>query len=189
MSIAGYNPLSHGMGDGDYYASPFSQIWGWATWRRAITHFDFEMTHYPAFKAAGRLSETMTESRHIKHFEREFDLYAEAKINNWDHQWMFSMLDRRGRCLIPCVNLVKNIGFGPDSTFAANSASYHARRKTRPMHLPPKAPSTLTTTFRQNAELLDKTNGLSRLHMAFSKLAAPFAPAILKIIWMATRKS
>lgn len=187
MMIAGYNPLTRRIGDGDYYASACAQIWGWAIWRRAIAKFDFKMERYPAFRAAGRIAESMCEKHHQEHFIREFDMYAARRCNNWDHQWLFSVLDQRGICLIPCNNLVKNIGFGPDSTFAANSASYHAHRKTSPMPLPPQAPSSLEPNQRTDATILDVSNGLSRFHIFLTRLLAPVAPQIIKVLWWFSR--
>ena len=35
-----------------------------------------------------------------EHFIREFDMHAAGRCNNWDQQWMFSVLDQRGICLI-----------------------------------------------------------------------------------------
>ena len=188
MMIAGYNPLTRHIGDGDYFASSCAQIWGWATWRRAIAKFDFKMERYPRFRAAGRIAESMREKRHQEHFIREFDMYATGRCNNWDHQWFFSVLDQHGICLIPCGNLVKNIGFGPDSTFAANSASYHAHRKTAPMPLPPKAPSSLEPNQKTDAAILDKSNGLSRFHIFLTRLLAPIAPQIIKVMWWFSRR-
>ena len=187
MMIAGYNPLTHRIGNGDYYASSTVQIWGWATWRRAIAKFDFKMERYHAFRANGRIAESMKEKRHRKHFLSRFDAYANGDSSGWDYQWLFSVLDQRGICLIPCNNLVKNIGFGPDSTFAANSASYHAHRKTVPMPLPPKAPSSLEPNQRTDAAILDVSNGLSRFHIFLTRLLAPVAPQIIKVLWWFSR--
>lgn len=188
MMISGYNPLAHRIGDGDYYASSTVQIWGWATWRRAIAKFDFRMERYPAFRAAGRIAESLREKRHQEHFIREFDMYAAGRCNNWDQQWMFSVLDQRGICLIACNNLVKNIGFGPDSTFAANSASYHAHRRTSPTPLPPKAPSSLEPNQKTDASILNKSIGLSRFHIFLTRLLAPVAPQIIKVLWWFSRR-
>ena len=83
---------------------------------------------------------------------------------------------------------MKNIGFGPDSTFAANSASYHAHRKTNPMSLPPKAPSSLEPNQKTDATILDKSTGLSRLHIFITRLLAPVTPQIIKVLWWFSRR-
>jgi hypothetical protein len=35
---------------------------------------------------------------------------------SWDHQWQFKFFREQGLCVIPSVNLVSNIGFGPGAT-------------------------------------------------------------------------
>ena len=193
MMIAGYNPLTYRVGDGDYFASAVSQIWGWASWRRAIDMFDFEMKSYPEFKAKGRLKESLVSKLQRDHFEREFDIYHDMYQKgtpvNWDHQWMYSLLNNRGICLVPRDNLVRNIGFGPDSTFAANSASYHARRKTRPMPIPPRAPSRLAADVRIDRKILGRANGLTWTHQLLVRLGRPFAPQILRVLSWLYRRS
>ena len=84
------------------------------------------------------------------------------------------------------MNLVKNIGFGPDSTFAANSASYHARRKTGEL-TDFKPPSSLVPDTHIMDVILAKAYGVSRVRKVLSKLVAPFAGKILKAIWWETR--
>ncbi len=103
-------------------------------------------------------------------------------------QWLYTIIANEGICLNPCVNLVKNIGFGPDSTNAANSASYHARRKTGAIS-EFREPSTLTPNPMVLREILRKAYGLTLWRQTLSRLAAPFAGRILKIIWWATGKT
>lgn len=181
MMISGYNPLDRRVGDGDYYASAMAQIWGWATWRRAIAHFDFRLETYPAFRDADRLRETMSSRLQRNYFANEIGHYHDRRITaNWDLQWFYSCLNQRGACLIPCTNLVRNIGFGADSTFAANPFSYHARRKTAPMPLPPKAPSSLKPDMKADREILGRASGLTYAHQFLVRCAQPFAGVLLK---------
>ena len=44
-------------------------------------------------------------------------------MDTWDHGWLLTMLSNAGLSAVPRVNLIKNIGFGPDAThtvFAGN---------------------------------------------------------------------
>lgn len=50
MNITGYNPLTHGVGDGSYYPSRFFHCWGWATWRRVERLYDYELSSFPALR-------------------------------------------------------------------------------------------------------------------------------------------
>jgi hypothetical protein len=128
MHIAGYNPLEHGCGDGSYYFSPLMHCWGWATWRRVAAQYDFRMADFPRFKEQGLIRAVFRTRLQQRHFLRIFETYHRGAINNWDQQWLYMIVSRHGLCINPAVNLVRNIGFGVDSTFAANPWSYHGRR-------------------------------------------------------------
>ena len=58
MNITGYNPLTHGVGDGSYYPSRFFHCWGWATWRRVERLYEYDMASYPAFRDDGGTPKT-----------------------------------------------------------------------------------------------------------------------------------
>ena len=187
MNITGYNPLTHGVGDGSYYPSRFFHCWGWATWRRVAVQYDYAMADFPAFRDGGGMERAFPKRFQRDHFLEEFTRYHGHDCGNWDMQWFYLIVSRGGICLNPCVNLVKNIGFGPDSTFAANSASYHARRKTGEItDFTP--PSSLVPDPRAMDEILAKAYGVSRWRKTLTRLAAPFAGRILKIIWWLTGK-
>ncbi len=185
MNIAGYNPLTHGVGDGSYYPSRFFHCWGWATWRRVERLYEYDMASYPAFRDGEGMERAFPKRFQREHFLEEFSRYSTRDCGNWDMQWFYLIVSHDGICLNPCVNLVKNIGFGPDSTFAANSASYHARRKTGELtDFTP--PSSLVPDPHTMDVILAKAYGVSRIRKVLSKLAAPFAGKILKAIWWVT---
>lgn len=94
-----------------YYFSQVPATWGWATWRRAWKHMDYEMTGF---------------AEKIEHFPTVSEMWMhhwEAIINGggvrdaWDFQWYFSIYAQNGICIHPKVNLVRNTGFDtPDAT-------------------------------------------------------------------------
>lgn len=97
-----------------YYFSRYFHIWGWATWRRAWRHYDVGMRTWP-------------ESRDLIRglFEREeeadfwasiFDRVHAGQIDTWDYQWVYACWSQSGLAVTPDVNLVSNLGFGPDAT-------------------------------------------------------------------------
>ena len=188
MNITGYNPLTHGVGDGTYYPSRFFHCWGWATWRRVERLYETQILTFPEFRDSGAMRRLFPRRLHFEHFLREFDYCHRNPGKHWDMQWLYSIVANEGICINPCVNLVKNIGFGPDSTNAANSASYHARRKTSPI-LEFREPSSLTPNPKVLDEILCKAHGLTLWRKTLSRLAAPFAGTILKLLWGITGKS
>ena len=81
-----------------YYFSKYALTWGWATWRRAW-------------------------ARH----RADAELVAEP-ARTWDAQWQQSLDLHAALAIVPNVNLVTNVGFGPDAS--------HTRTRERYSYLP-----------------------------------------------------
>lgn len=101
-----------------YHFSKYNGCWGWASWRRAWRHYDYEMKTWPEFKQTGML-EMVCENPHEQQFwTRLFDFMYEnpGEIDTWDHQWKYACWSQNGLAIEPSVNLVANIGLGrPDA--------------------------------------------------------------------------
>ncbi|GAB2821422.1 hypothetical protein [Ferruginibacter profundus] len=113
MHIGGSNFIEPEMkvNNESYYFSIYPHIWGWASWRRAWSKYDFEMKKFEKFK---RLPEF------IKYYDQElFEKTKSHEIDTWDSQWAYTILMNKGVSVIPNYNLVKNLGFDE------NSGSHH----------------------------------------------------------------
>jgi len=121
-------------GDGSYYFSKFSHIWGWATWRRAWKYYDVSMTDYPKFKQEEKINAIWNKKYIRKYWTNIFDQVYENKIDTWDYQWAFSIWKMDGLCVIPNYNLISNIGFRDDATHT-KSASKLANQKIQSMDI------------------------------------------------------
>ncbi len=128
MHIAGYNPLDHGFGDGSYYFSPIMHCWGWATWKRVADQYDYRIKNFSQFEQDGLIRGIFRRRLQQRYWLRALRRYYRGLSSNWDHQWAYLVFSQHGLCVNPCINLVQNLGFGADSTFAANPWSYHGRR-------------------------------------------------------------
>ncbi|HRH58731.1 MAG TPA: hypothetical protein PLS10_13855 [Chitinophagales bacterium] len=94
-----------------YYFSQVPATWGWATWRRAWKHMNYDMTGF---------------DEKVKKFPAVAEMWQhhwEAIKNGggvrdaWDFQWYFSIYEQQGICIHPKVNLVQNTGFDtPNAT-------------------------------------------------------------------------
>jgi hypothetical protein len=95
MHISGNNfQYGRRRGTASYYFSRYTHTWGWASWRRAWQHYDF-------------------------------DLIPESDRSHvWDAQWLLSVEKQRGMAVLPNVNLVTNIGFGPAATHTKTIERY-----------------------------------------------------------------
>ncbi|MBN1445118.1 MAG: nucleotide-diphospho-sugar transferase [Candidatus Omnitrophica bacterium] len=118
MHISGNN-LQHGISrtPDSYYFSCYTHIWGWASWRRAWKCYDIDMNLWNKEKISLAVREIgggwkPFEEYWIRRFEEVFS----KKIDTWDYVWLFSCWMHGGLAVIPEVNIVENIGFGPDAT-------------------------------------------------------------------------
>jgi hypothetical protein len=117
MHISGDN-FQRGIvrGDGTYYFSRYSHVWGWATWRRAWLHYDVTMKALPSFVNAGGLRTIFPTHREQQYWLRCFRAATEGRIDTWDYQWAFAVWSQNGLSVLPNTNLVTNIGFGSTAT-------------------------------------------------------------------------
>ena len=109
MMISGNNFLrGRKRGNASYYFSRYPHIWGWATWRRAWQHFDYEA------------------------IPEEY-----RKHGIWDRQWLLAFERNRGLAVAPNVNLVRNVGCGTnDATHTSVMDERYANLSVRPMVFP-----------------------------------------------------
>jgi hypothetical protein len=98
-----------------YAFTSFAPVWGWATWRRAWSLYDYELESWPRVKATG-LADGMPVSRRFRRLlHRDWDR-VRAGPGTWDYQWQYSLFRHHGLSACPERNLVKNIGFRADAT-------------------------------------------------------------------------
>jgi len=98
-----------------YAFTAFSPVWGWATWRRAWEKYDFHMRTWPEFRRVGMMRGLPGSRAWHGLLRRDFD-QAHRGEGTWDHQWQYTVLSEHGLSVSPAVNLITNIGFGPDAT-------------------------------------------------------------------------
>ena len=116
MSIAGSNYQSgKRRGNGSYYFSRFPHIWGWASWRRAWKHYDVTMGSWQKLRVE-KWIESACPHRENYFWDKLFGQVYDGKIDTWDCQWLYACWRAEGLGIIPNVNLITNIGAGPDAT-------------------------------------------------------------------------
>jgi hypothetical protein len=69
-------------------------------------------------------------------FIKLFDSVYKNKINTWDYQWLFAMLNNNLLQITPKVNLVSNIGFGYGATNTHSKIHWGANRVTSRINFP-----------------------------------------------------
>ncbi|SKC19001.1 hypothetical protein [Dyadobacter psychrophilus] len=96
----------------DHFFSPIGHIWGWATWKRAWSKYDFWMEQFPEMRSQKRI-QMLFDDADIASFwnSRLEEVYDEHSKKSWDYQWQYTLFMNYGLAAIPNVNLVSNIGF------------------------------------------------------------------------------
>ena len=110
-------------GDGSYYYSKYSHIWGWATWKSTWALYDFEMKEWQNFKSNLLLSSCNNNMIEFNYWKEIFEMVYLRKINTWDYQLLFSMWFNNLITICPNVNLISNIGFGESATHTTDRNS------------------------------------------------------------------
>ena len=99
-----------------YYFSRYPHCWGWATWRRAWRTYDHAMKAWPEAKQSGWLGRVFEDRSEASYWERIFDDVQAGLIDSWAYRWTFACWQNEMLTVLPAVNLVANIGFGPEAT-------------------------------------------------------------------------
>jgi hypothetical protein len=103
-------------GEASYRFTRYHHSWGWGTWKRAWQCFDREeklLYEIPGIKKENWMKLSRTE---WAYWERCFQRTYARKLDAWDYRWTLSLWKNHMSCIIPKVNLVRNIGFGEKAT-------------------------------------------------------------------------
>ena len=115
--ISGFNQGFPRNSNSSYFFSAYTLTWGWATWRRVWKQVDLDMSWWEPVAGRNMLCSMFPRSAEWKYWYRLFQrIHNGDKKNAWDYQLIVSCFRHSQHCVIPGINLVSNIGFGPDAT-------------------------------------------------------------------------
>jgi hypothetical protein len=144
-----YDDSKNWTSEGSYRLTRYHHSWGWGTWKRAWKCFDREeklLSEIPKIKKENWMK---LSRREWAYWERCFQRTYARKLDAWDYRWTLSLWNHHMVCIIPRVNLVRNIGFDSQATHTverefANLEMHHVQSMTFPLHMPQeKAPNKL----------------------------------------------
>ncbi len=143
MQIAGTNLLRGAYRpQASYFFTGYMHIWGWATWRRAWQHYDVTMSQWADTQVRERVLSQFDDPRERQYRRDIWTRVYEGQIDTWDYQWSFICRARDGLSVMPCHNLISNIGFGPEATHTLVKNRV-AALPTQPMAFPLQHPATV----------------------------------------------
>lgn len=113
-------------GPASYYFSRYSNVWGWASWRRVWKDYDRDLKRYDEKEVPALLEKIFTDDLLIKDWTTNFIQLKSGQTDTWDHQLNFLTFFENALCITPNVNLISNIGFGPAATHTMKTDNHHA---------------------------------------------------------------
>jgi hypothetical protein len=121
--ISGSNLIAgHFVARESYFFSRYTQIWGWASWRRAWKNYDVRMADWPAWRDGNGLNRLANTGRLFEIYWRHtLDACHAGKRDTWDYQWTFANWRVGALAILPAVNQTRNVGFGADATHTTAS--------------------------------------------------------------------
>ena len=94
-----------------HWLSRYAVVWGWATWADRWRFYDRTLPNFDAEFSRARRAGSIRAWEEV--FWRSSIEQARQGIQDtWDWPWYFTLFKHDGRCVVPTVNLVSNIGHG-----------------------------------------------------------------------------
>ncbi len=135
-----------------YYFSRYNHCWGWASWRRAWQHFDFQMKLWTEVKENKLLENILDTSQEVDMWTDTLDSTYCGHLDSWATKWTLACWLQSGLCILPNVNLISNIGFGTDSThFTSDQLSPYENIPTETIDFPLKHPPFVFQNFQADS--------------------------------------
>lgn len=99
-----------------YYFSKYPHCWGWATWRRSWEKNNLRINFWPKYKKSKSWINFHKTDLEKKYWRKIFDKTHSNFYDSWAYPWTLSVWKNNGLTIIPSKNLIKNVGFGKNST-------------------------------------------------------------------------
>ena len=134
-----------------YYFSHYNDVWGWASWARGWKNYDSGMRLWPIIREQGYLKGLLPRSQSVKHWTNIFQDVYDDKIDTWAWRWKFACWVNNMLAVVPQVNLVSNIGFGPQATHTLDPSHKEVERRRECMRFPLVDPDFVVTNWSADA--------------------------------------
>lgn len=159
-----------------YYFSLFPRIWGWATWKRAWSHFNYDVPEWDNRKLSLRVLKKLPHMEKINNLWIHMDLIKNNRMNAWSPQWWFYMLLHNKLSILPVHNLVINIGFIPEATHTLpGTDNYYAEKELEELTASIKHPDKVEYNYLLDREFVSEKYGsaswFKKLHWKYQRLS------------------
>jgi hypothetical protein len=120
MHIAGTRWNDEHGDDTSIHFSSIGHIWGWATWKRAWSKYDFTIKDWRdnMDKVKARFSSKVSRQYWKEIFK---GIHTKQEKHTWDYQWQYTLFKFGGLAVMPDKNLISNIGLLGTHTHSSTS--------------------------------------------------------------------
>ncbi|WP_144208664.1 methyltransferase type 11 [Mycobacterium tilburgii] len=176
MMVSGNNFLfGHAPSATSYYFSRHPHGWGWATWRRAWSKYDLNMTNWPEIRRRKLFDQYLPTASERSYWKSLFQSVYDGNIDTWDYQWVYTIWANSGLSIAPARNLVQNIGFHSAATHTTGDTVYSSLRA-EDLDFPLSHPPTVLASSDKDAlESRLRVAGSNALGYPLTRYAAYFA--------------
>lgn len=114
FQVSGYSALIKRKTDSDVYFNGRGQCWSWGTWKDRWEKIDWEIKDFEEFNSDSKKRKEWASFGH--------DLYGmlnswkKGRLNSWWIRFSYNMFKLNRYAVCPTKSLVRNDGFGADST-------------------------------------------------------------------------
>ena len=124
QGICGHNVFYNGYNSNmPYYMSNFSGIWGWASWKRVWSTYEYDVNKISRDLLRTKLLNRVPQKT-CNYYLDIYDYMKKKSLDTWDYQFYFNQIINDRYTVIPYTNMTRNIGF--NSTDAAHTSSANA---------------------------------------------------------------
>ena len=123
MFIGGNNFLKETKSKYSYYFSAYPHIWGWASWKRIIDGYSFDLKNVSKKDFRDAISNYNFSWSEKRVWFDKFRRIQMGQINSWDYQLTYNIWSKNGISIIPSLNLVRNNGFGSNAIHCKDQES------------------------------------------------------------------
>jgi hypothetical protein len=137
MQISSIAPSPLRSIDDSYHFSRTFRCGGaWGTWRRAWKLYPDSIDQFNDTDALEMMRSFVSDPLNLKNRYIRYIEFKRGQRTNWDFLWNMTCYSQNGLCIVPEVNLSKNIGFDAQATHTTALNPFFSNLASGPLRLP-----------------------------------------------------
>lgn len=167
-----------------YFFSRYGPLWGWAAWKRTWRDYDFELHFMDAPDFRSRILEQVGDPVFAAFLIDLCEHTRPGYVEAWDTQITTQQILRGALCVVPAVNPIQNLGFGPDGSHTRQRFALGANLERHTIAFPLTPPAAVAPDDEYDRLLMSLITGnpsfeVIRVRVEQQFAAGRHAPALL----------